>query len=158
VNFFQLLKPKIPKRYLFFVAALVWTFAGGMLLYKGISLLSNIKDFLLLKIIISSIGGILFYWLLFSKISLKHTNRIINLNIDKPCLFSFFDFKSYILMTIMITSGILLRKSEILSPEYLAILYITMGIPLFLSSLRFYYYGINYKTIINKRNNSKIES
>ena len=150
MNLSQTLKPKIFKRYLFFIAAFAWTFAGGMLLFKGISLFYNIKDFFLLKILISTIGGVLFYFVLFSKISLKHTRRIMELKNDYPCLFSFFGIKSYVLMAIMITSGILLRKSELLSLEYLSLFYIFMGIPLFLSCLRFYYYGIFYYKLINK--------
>ena len=90
------------------------------------------------------------YMLLFSKISLKHTKRILSLKSEKPCAFSFFNFKSYILMTVMISSGIFVRKSGILSPDYLSLIYITMGIPLFLSAFRFYYNGIFYPRIIHK--------
>jgi hypothetical protein len=46
---------------------------------------------------------------------------------------------SYILMSLMITAGISLRKSGILPPLYLSVIYVTMGIPLFFSSFRFYY-------------------
>lgn len=150
MNYIQKFKPKIPKRYLLFIAAIVWTFAGGMLLFRGISLLNDIKDFLWLIITISIIGGVFFYIALFSKISLKHTKRIIDLVIEKPCMFSFFNIRSYVLMAIMITSGILIRKSGIILPKYLSIIEITMGIPLFLSSIRFYYYGIYYHELINK--------
>ncbi len=152
MDIFQAIKPKISKRYLLFIAALVWTFAGGMLLYKGIFMFSVTKSLLGLRIIISIIGGILFYILLFSKISLKHVNRIIKLKIENPCLFSFFNVKSYVLMAIMITSGIFLRKSGIISPEYFSIIYISMGIPLFISAFRFYYYGINYTRFVNQFN------
>ncbi len=47
-------------------------------------------------------------------------------------------------MTVMISSGIILRKSGILYPGTLSLVYITMGIPLILSSLRFFYYWIFY--------------
>lgn len=151
MNLLQTLKPSIPRRYLLFVAGIVWTFAGGMLLYKGISLFRIYRDFLWLKITISAIGGGLFYLLLFSKISFKHAWRIINLKHENPCLFAFFNVRSYIMMAVMITSGVLLRKSGIVSPEYLSVLYVTMGIPLFLSALRFYYYEIYYRTIIHKK-------
>lgn len=148
-DFIHAIKPGIPRRYLLFIAAIVWTFAGGMLLYRGVSLLYTVKDFVWLRILICTIAGGLFYFLLFYKISLKHSIRILNLKYDYPCMFSFFSLKSYIMMAIMITSGILLRKSGILSPGYMSELYITMGIPLFLSSLRFYYYGINYRQFKN---------
>jgi hypothetical protein len=149
MDFIKSFKPKMAKRYLLLLAALVWTFAGGLLLFKGLLLSGKIDRYLWARVLFSIIGGLLFYWLLFSKISLKHAKRIIKMKNDKPCLFSFFNIKSYILMAIMITSGILIRKSGLLSQGYLLIIYITMGIPLFLSAFRFYYYGIYYDRFIN---------
>lgn len=149
MNFVESIKPQLPKRYLLFLAALVWTFAGSMLLFKGLTFLRTVKNFQWLIVLISIIGGFLFYIILFSKISLKHTRRIFNLKNDYPCLFSFFSIKSYVLMTIMITSGIFLRKSGIISMGYLSVVYLTMGIPLFLSAFRFYYFGIYYGSIGN---------
>lgn len=141
-NFIQSLKPELPKRYLLFIAAFVWTVAGSILLYKGTTLFIYYNHFFWIRLIGAILGGVLFYILLFSKISLKHTRRIVNLENDYPCAFSFFDIKSYILMTVMITAGVFLRKSGLMAPEYLSVLYVTMGIPLFLSAFRFYYYGI----------------
>jgi len=43
----------------------------------------------------------------------------------------------------MISMGIVLRKSEVVSPEYLSFMYVTMGIPLLMSSFRFYYTFFN---------------
>ena len=149
MNYLERLKPKLPKRYLLFLAAVVWTFAGGMLLFKGAAFMRDVKDYVWLRILISAIGGALFYVVLFSKISIKHTRRILNLKSESPCLFSFFSIKSYILMAIMITSGILLRKSGIIGMGYLSVIYLTMGIPLFLSAFRFYYFGIYFNSVKN---------
>jgi hypothetical protein len=135
----KLLKPAIPQRYLLLMGALVWTCAGSILLYKGFTILISFTVFQFIEVIVSIIAGILFYIFLFSKISLKHTKRIFHLTIEYPCMFSFFNFRSYILMGIMITGGILLRKSGIMPPDILLIIYFMMGIPLFLSSFRFYH-------------------
>jgi hypothetical protein len=143
-NIFQWLKPGVSKRYLLLVAALIWTFAGGMLLFKGITFLLEDRVCLLIRVGISLVGGILFYIFLFSKISLKHIRRILNLKTERPCIFSFFNLKSYLLMGIMISMGIILRKSGIVPVRYLAELYVTMGIPLSLSAFRFYYNGFNF--------------
>ena len=151
MNLIQVLKPGIPRRYLLFVAAIVWTFAGGMLLTRGILMLKDIHGYIWLRVLLSGIGGIVFYYFMFSKISMKHSHRIVNLKPDKPCFFSFFNVRSYIMMSVMMTSGIMLRRTGIVPPSYLTEVYITMGIPLFLSSLRFYYYGINYKTLLSKK-------
>lgn len=136
---FQTLTPRVPKNYLLLIAALVWTFAGGMLLFRGYIFSLAFPDNMALKIIGCMIIGIVFFILLFQKISRKHVNRILNLPIDHPCLFSFFNLKSYLMMAFMISGGIMLRKSGIISPEYLALIYMTMGIPLLVSSGRFYY-------------------
>ena len=131
--------PRIPKTYLLLIAALVWTFAGGMLLVRGYSSLLAYPHLFGYKILGCVIGGLIFFKLLFFKISGKHVLRIQNLAMDKPCLVSFFNLRSYLMMAIMITSGITLRKTGAISPEYLSLVYITMGIPLMMSSFRFYY-------------------
>jgi hypothetical protein len=131
--------PRVPRTYLLLIAALVWTFAGGMLLLRGYSTLLAYPDFFGFKILGCGVGGLIFFKLLFFKISGKHVLRIQSLVPDNPCLFSFFNLRSYLMMTIMITTGITLRKTGVISPEYLSLVYITMGIPLLMSSFRFYY-------------------
>ena len=139
MHLIQLLTPRIARRYLYIVAAIVWTFAGSMLLFRGILLFMDDDYLIWFRLVISIIAGILFYWLLFSTISRKHTSRIAAMQLEKPCLFSFFNIKSYILMSLMITAGISLRKSGLVPPVYLSVIYVTMGIHLFISSFRFYY-------------------
>ena len=142
---FQGLKPGIPKPYLLFVAGMVWTFAGGMLLWRGISMLLQTNELLWWKITASVGMGILFYMVVFSKLSLKHVRRIIRLQSDRPFLFAFFNLKSYLLMVVMMSFGIALRMTGIVPVHYLSFFYIGMGTPLFLSAFRFYYYGFNYQ-------------
>ena len=153
IELFETLKPKLPRRYLLFIAGAVWTFAGGMLLFKGVGLLSAGVHHLWIMLLIATVGGILFYLLLFSKISMKHAKRILGLKHEFPCLFSFFNFGSYGLMGVMISGGILMRRAEVISPEYLPLFYITMGIPLFLSAIRFYNYGMRYPQLMEKTGN-----
>ena len=145
--------PVTSRRNLLFIAAFVWTFAGGMLLTRGILMMGIDTDFLTTRIVISIVGGELFYVILFSKISKKHVIRIIHLTNNCPSIFSFFNLRSYGMMIFMISFGIFLRTSGIVPPFYLSILYVTMGIPLLVSSLRFYYSGINYQSIVRKKNN-----
>jgi hypothetical protein len=149
-SIFQLLKPGIPKRNLLFVAALMWTIAGGMLFFRGFSMLFLFHRLLWLKLIGSLTGGLVFYRFMFSKISSKHIQRILKMEIERPCFFSFFKFQSYIMMAVMISMGIALRTNGIVPIEYLSILYVTMGVPLTLSTLRFYYNGIYYQKALAK--------
>ena len=139
--FFQSFKPGIQKKYLLLVAALFWTFAGGMLLARGFSSLKFYTSTTILEGLGCIFVGILFYKYMFSKISLKHINRIQNIQVERPCIFSFFNGRSYLLMTIMITAGITLRLSGVVPIGYLSLFYIAMGTPLLVSAFRFYHYA-----------------
>ncbi len=131
--------PCVSKRYLLLIAALVWTFAGGMLLYRGYSLNNPLPAYWEVKLLLCLIAGLIFFLLLFNRISAKHIRRIRNLHQEHPGMFSFFNLKSYMMMFLMITLGVSLRKSGTIAPEYLSLLYVTMGIPLLMSSFRFYH-------------------
>ncbi|WP_318348641.1 hypothetical protein [Aquipluma nitroreducens] len=62
---------------------------------------------------------------------------------ERPVVFSFFNLKSYVMMFSMITMGVTLRLTGLVSPANLALVYVTMGIPLLMSSIRFYYTFFN---------------
>lgn len=141
-HFLQSLKPGIQKKYLLLVAAMFWTFAGGMLLVRGFSILKFSTSVIVLEELGSIFAGILFYKYLFSKISMKHITRIQNIQEEKPCIFSFFNGRSYLLMSIMITAGVTLRLSGMVPIGYLSLFYIAMGTPLLISALRFYKYAV----------------
>ncbi len=144
----QSLKPSVPKRGLLAIAGVFWTFAGGMLITRGVLGLMDTHVNIVPDLLIALAGGAIFYWLLFSKISKKHIYRIVGLKPEKPCLFSFFNMRSYIMMTVMITGGITLRKLDILDHQVLYSFYVCMGTPLLVSSGRFYYHWFIYKKFI----------
>lgn len=144
--------PRTTKRVLLFIGAVVWTYAGVMLLSKGLGMMDIDPEHYLPRLMGSVIGGALFYLVLFTRISKKYVNRILQLE-DHPGIFSIFNRKGYIMMVGMISLGVFLRTSGIVAPFYLSILYVTMGIPLFISSIRFYYSGIYYSTVIKKMDN-----
>lgn len=137
-DFLYRFKPGIIKEYLLLVAGFVWLFAGSMLIGRGSTYLVHNGHHRIVETAIASLVGLLFYILLFMKISFKHISRIKAKKIDKPCVFSFFDFKGYLMMGIMIAGGVILRHMHYINPEYLYTFYIGMGIPLILSSLRFF--------------------
>ncbi|MFN8208075.1 MAG: hypothetical protein U0T82_11795 [Bacteroidales bacterium] len=144
VRFIEKFKPGIPRRYLLFLAAFVWTVAGGILLYRGEIMLFSVRSLIFLRGLAGAIGGLLFYRLLFSGISFKHVRRILMLKEERPCAFSFFNWRSYFLMVLMITMGVSLRQSGIIPVNALSVFYLSMGIPLLISSFRFYACGIRY--------------
>lgn len=136
------LKPGIPKRTLLFVAGSVWTFAGILLLWRGWKMLLVIYETPLAALLISSAIGGLFYYSLFDKISSGHTSRIKNLPHSHPCAFSFFNWRGYIIMALMITIGVVFRKAGLVPAKYMAPFFIVMGTPLVIAAVRFYKNGI----------------
>ena len=80
-----------------------------------------------MEISIGIIAGCFFYILLFAGISKKHITRINLIKIDNPCFFSFFNFRSYLLMAIMISGGISLRLSGLVNPGYFLYLFTLYG-------------------------------
>ncbi len=137
-SLFYSLKPGVPRRWLLLVAAFVWTFAGLMLLGKGTGHLIHFSGGLTWRFISATVVGLLFFHFLFAKISLKHINRIRTLDVVRPCIFSFFNFRSYILMGCMITMGIIMRHLSFINKDFLYTFYVAMGIPLLMSAARFY--------------------
>ena len=74
----------------------------------------------------------------FLKIVDKNLGRILPSD-EHKCLFSFMPWKSYLIIPGMITLGILLRHSAV-PKHYLAIIYISIGLALTLSSVRYLRY------------------
>lgn len=82
------------------------------------------------------IAAALAYYFGFSKIALKNIARLYTLP-AKACIFAFQAWKSYLIIVFMIVLGITLRHSA-LPNDYLAVIYITIGGALFLSSIHYY--------------------
>ena len=142
------LKPSVSKHNLLFIAGLAWTTAGGILGGRGLSYLLQHGQHLGWRIAGGLVFGMIFYVLLFAKISRKHIKRIHGLNIPYPCAFSFFNFRGYIMMAVMITGGIMLRRFDMINKEWLYNFYVTMSVPLLVSAGRFYYFWATCKELL----------
>jgi hypothetical protein len=151
LNAAQSFEHGVPKRFTIFITAFGWTLISILIFGRSIYLLLNYHDYLLLKVVGSLIAGLLFYLLLFFKISFRHSRITISLRNDGPRSFSSFDVKRDILITVIAIIGFLLRVLGIVSLENISILYIATGIPLLLSTLRYYYYGTFYDEVIHHK-------
>lgn len=132
----------IKNKYLLILAGIFWILAGinidkiGFQAYKSHITLFNI--------LISIIIFIIFYCIIFNKLVLKHTNRIISSKIEKQKFYKFFDLKSYFIMIFMIVLGIVIRILNLLSDTYIGVFYSGLGTALFLSGIKFI---INYRKV-----------
>ena len=147
--FFNSSKFSVSKRILLLEAAIFWSFAGGMLLFRGSSMLVASSAFSWTKIILCSFCGLLFFTLVFSKISRNHIHRITCLSGDRHLFYEFFNKRSYLMMAGMISLGVFLRKTSIMPISALSLAYFTMGIPLLFSSYRFYHHWFYYLSVID---------
>ncbi|MBL7128664.1 MAG: hypothetical protein ISS16_06730 [Ignavibacteria bacterium] len=129
-------KPSVTKNVILFLAGFVWICVGLILLLLAFSWLSTVSD---INIFLFAGAGVslalLAHHFGFLKIVDKNLKRILPMN-EKKCLFSFIPWKSYLIIVIMITMGVILRHSAI-PKQYLAILYIGIGLALILSSVRY---------------------
>ena len=141
-------KPSVSQRNLLFIAGSAWTVAGGILAGRGLGYLIQHEEHVGLRIAGGLVVGVVFYVLLFAKISRKHIKRIWGLKIPYPCAFSFFNLRGYFMMAVMISGGILLRRIDVVNKEWLYNFYVTMGVPLLISASRFFYFWAANKKIV----------
>lgn len=137
------LNPKVPKRILLFIAGLVWSVAGYrvmLVLSKDLPAVINIIRMLILGFL----GYIVFFQMVFHKVLLKHTKRIIRHEQNKLCVFSFFDFKSYLIMAFMVGLGIVSVKFIDLPKNIMAGFFMSLSLSLLTAAIYFFYYGIRF--------------
>jgi hypothetical protein len=76
------------------------------------------------------------YRLVFKKLVDRNLQRITGLK-DRPCVFSFVSWKSYLLIVVMASLGIFLRNS-IIPLEYLSVVYLGVGFAMVISGMQYF--------------------
>lgn len=132
----------VKKRYLLLIASLVWLFAGLKVLSLGLEAYKT--NFTALNILLSLTVFIVFWLMVFNRLVNKHTVRIKAYTEERRYFWNFFDLKSFIIMAIMMTGGILIRKYSLLGVNFIAFFYTGIGAALSLAGLKFMYNFIKY--------------
>lgn len=132
------LTPRVNKRTLLIIAALVWLMAGTMVLSLGLEVILKEQKYVIVSLIVAVIVFYIFFNFIFKKMVSKHRDRISSKEQDKLCLFSFFDVKSYLIMAFMMTLGISIRSMSFINPVYWAPVYVGIGSALFLAGVLFF--------------------
>ena len=131
-------KPAVNNRWLLILSGLMWTGVGVLLNTLAIKWLAVYSA---MEIIITTIIGLLSGFLVarfgFNKIVHKNIRRIQNYP-DKVCLFAFQEWKSYLLIAVMMSMGIFLRRTALIPKLWIAPVYIAIGLALFLNSFIYY--------------------
>jgi len=130
-------KPAVSKSFLLFLAGFMWIAVGIMLTsFATRWLIAYGKSLALLYAAVGLALSLVIHHYGFLRIVDKNLGRISKME-GKRCAFSFITWRSYIIVAMMITMGIMLRHSAI-PKQYLSILYIGIGMALILSSIRYF--------------------
>jgi len=140
--------PSVDKRILVLLAGLMWCGVGVMLIRFTVSWLSLLNgEEQLFFFTAGFLAAMPIHHFGFLKIADKNLNRLLPLT-EKKCVFSFMTWRSYIIVLIMVSMGIILRHSAI-PKQYLSILYNGIGLALFLSGTR--YFRFFFKLLMTRK-------
>jgi hypothetical protein len=127
----------IPKNRLMLIAGMVWCVAGAMVCAIGLPLLWKLGFTQLILYPLACVVFLIFYFLIFSRLVIKHTERIRERPEPRLPFWNFFDTSSYIVMVIMMGGGMWLRLGHIVPNWMIAFFYSGLGIALFSCGVRF---------------------
>jgi hypothetical protein len=129
-------KPAVPKVALLFVAGAAWAGVGAMLLAVALRWFSAVSGMHCYGLAGAGVvAGLLVHHLGFLRIVDRNLERILPMEGNR-CVFSFVPWRSYLLASVMVAAGVMLRHSAI-PKDYLAVLYTGIGLGLVLSSVRY---------------------
>lgn len=139
---FTIFTPGVGQHTLMATAGFMWLAVSYMLCHYAIIWYENFTGHgLLLFILLGISSGLVIHHWGFLRIVNKNIFRIKALE-ERHCLFGFMPWKSYLLIAVMMTFGILLRNSAI--PRiYLSVIYMGIGLALGLSSIRYFRHALS---------------
>ncbi|MBI5267303.1 MAG: hypothetical protein HY851_08735 [candidate division Zixibacteria bacterium] len=137
-------EPAVSRRTLTLTAAALWTLAGLVLITRALFWLNQAETGTLIMAALFAVIGLLKGEYILSRIARRNVQRIRELSPHKSkiCIFAFQAMQSYLIVTAMITAGILLRLSP-LPRHWLAMLYIAIGVALEWASVVYWKTGFS---------------
>lgn len=123
-------KPNVSIKTRMFLAALLWSCIGLMLMWRGgHAVIGSGREWLLL---ISLLVGSFKSWAVLDRVAVKNMTRIFDKG-EYSCLGGVYSWKTWLLVVAMIVFGRLLRASS-LQVWLVGLIYVTVGWSLFWSS------------------------
>ena len=127
----------LPKNHLLLIAGLVWCAAGAMVCVVGLPLEVRLAPAHLILLPLAALIFLAFYFLVFTRLVRKHTDRIRARAEDRLPFWNFFNTSSWVVMAVMMGGGMTLRLSHLMLDWAIAFFYSGLGVALFLCGLRF---------------------
>ena len=137
---------KVKKHHLLFFACIVWMIAGFNVLKIGIESYNEYRT--ILNYGLTILVFLVFWFMVFYKLTVKHTTRIQGYEEEKQFFYKFFDLKSFFIMAFMISFGIIIRTFHLLPERFIAVFYTGLGAALFLAGVLF---GFNYFIVLKRK-------
>lgn len=137
---------KVKKHHLLFFACVIWMIAGFNVLKIGVEAYKPYQT--MLNYGLSILVFLVFWFMVFYKLTVKHTTRIQEYEEEKQFFYKFFDLKSFLIMAFMISFGIIIRTFHLLPERFIAVFYTGLGAALFLAGVLF---GWNYLSVLRKK-------
>ena len=134
------LKPAVDRRGLLLLAGLLWSGAGLLLIRFAVRWLVELHGRPALMMVITLAGvmlGVAISLSGFRHMARQNILRILAMP-ERSCIFAFQKWQNYILVVFMMSLGIFMRRTHILSPIYMSIIYMGIGIALLSTSLLYY--------------------
>lgn len=127
---------KVRNLTLLLIAAAVWFAAGANIARIGLEeyALGYVSA---LNVALSVVVGIVFWFMAFHKLTVKHTRRITGYGDERQLFVRFFDARSFAIMAVMMTGGITIRALHLLPDAFIAVFYTGLGTALALAGVLF---------------------
>ncbi|MDD2465453.1 MAG: hypothetical protein PHI97_15760 [Desulfobulbus sp.] len=106
-KFSQWVKPGVPRSVHLFAAPFLWTAVGCLLMYRGYNWIKTEQHYWLLALSFSL--GTLKSMLILDKVVRKSIERIVHFK-DNTCLGALYSWKSWLMVVMMMTAGIVIRR------------------------------------------------
>lgn len=129
---------KAGKKSLLAINAMLWAIPGIIISTKGILAYSTVAGCnKILYLIAGSLLTLVFFLFIFSKITKKYTDRILQLPNAKNSVFMIMNLKGYLMFAFMITLGIVLKSIHTVPIEFFAFFYCGLGPALLYAAMKF---------------------
>lgn len=126
---------KVKKQDLLLLAGIVWMIAGFNVLRIGLETYAEHR--MIINYAITLMVFLVFWFMVFHKLTIKHTKRIHEFEEELQLFYKFFDLKSFLIMVFMISFGIIIRKFRLLPERFIAVFYTGLGAALFMAGVLF---------------------
>lgn len=127
---------KVKNLTLLVIAAAVWFAAGANIARIGLEeyALGYVNA---INVALSVVVGVVFWFMAFHRLTVKHTARIARYGDERQLFVKFFDGRSFAIMAVMMTGGILIRSLHLLPDVFIAVFYTGLGAALALAGVLF---------------------